>query len=171
MNSYRVKNVQQGILFVERKLNHSKNRCVTKIAPMTGDSSNVTTISNWQNVKNTYQTDFASMDRAVRLAILVSFGYLVVAAVDPDAFVDFVDASYSVVFQRAAHFPSVCTFPCVDFDEPAVEVAGRKENAKLTFKFKQTEKCAYIDLALCMCHMMRYCHLSIHVMSHLFEWR
>lgn len=70
----------------------------------------------------TYQTDFASMDRAVRVAILVCFGYLVVAAVDLDASVHSADASYFVVFQRAAHFPSVCTFPCADFDEPALRM-------------------------------------------------
>lgn len=58
------------------------------------------------------------MDRAVRVAILMSFGYLLVVAVVLDAFVQFADASYFVVFQQAAQFPFVCTFPCADFDEP-----------------------------------------------------
>lgn len=81
----------------------------------------------------TYQTDFASMGRAVRVAIPMSFGYLVVAAVDLDASVHFADASYFVVFQRAAHCPSVCTFPCAGFDEPAT-IANEKEVHKLKLR-------------------------------------
>lgn len=70
----------------------------------------------------THQTDFASMDRAVRVVILVCFGYLLLVAVDLDAFGKSVDASYFVMFQQAAHFPFVYTFPCADFDEPMKKI-------------------------------------------------
>ena len=111
------------------------------------------------------------MGRAVRVAILVSFGYLVVVAVGLDAFVQSVDASYFVVFQQAVHFPFVCTCPCADFDEPEErESKIDKPIAIQAIKCKWTAL-TYVDLALSMCHVMRYCHLSIHVMSHLFEWR
>lgn len=73
----------------------------------------------------TYQTDFASMDRAVRVAILVCFGYLLVMVVDLDAFERFADASYFAgLVQQAAHYPFVCTFPCADFDEPEIGIDG-----------------------------------------------
>lgn len=33
------------------------------------------------------------------------------------------------------------------------------------------ENPTYIHLALCVRHVMRYCHLGVHVMAHLFQWR
>lgn len=74
------------------------------------------------------------MDRAVRVAILVCFGYLMVVAVDLDAFVQSVDASYFVAFQQAAHFPFVCTCPCADFDEPEIGNKLLRSNTKMQNK-------------------------------------
>lgn len=49
--------------------------------------------------------------------MIVYFGYLLMV-VDPDAFGQFADASYFAVYQQAAHYLFVCTYPYVDFDEP-----------------------------------------------------
>lgn len=69
----------------------------------------------------TYQTDFSSMDKEVRVTMPAYFGYLVVLVLVPGAFVVVVDESYPAVWQLVVLLQVVYTFPyVVAFDEPAI---------------------------------------------------
>lgn len=120
--------------------------------------------------EKTYQIDFASMDRVAMVTMTVYFGYLVVAAVVLDAFAAIVGASYLAVCQPVAHCPSVCTCPCAgqsDVPENLCQSSirhyaspfGFDEIANVKVSIAIDFHCTYIHLALCVCHVMRYCHL------------